>query len=151
VNGPLPGGRSVVLNLHTPRGGGRLLRIGIDPPWAHVLVNKPFSKYPIDYKPGTLHRDQRRHDIAHCISIMVRHCRRDSLDPAAHHEVKFQESPYIQREDSRLEWSKTNESGADRIDPSRGHGPCLPRNPGQSPWIVLADMRAKDPSNFSSL
>jgi len=66
VNGSLPGSHPLVLNLHAPRDDYRLLRIVIDC-WAHVLVNKPSNKYPIDHKPDTLHCDQRRHDIADCI------------------------------------------------------------------------------------
>ena len=140
----MPECRSFILNLHTPRDVGRLLRMGVGPrwPWPHGLDNKSSYNYPSDHKLGTLHRSQRRYNLADCVEIMVRHCGRDFLDPPVYHEVILQELPYIHHQDSRLEG--TNEFSADRIDSSRRIRPCLPWNPGES-LLLLPYMSTQDP------
>ena len=145
MNKRLPESRFLVLNPHTRRGGGRLLRMVIHPNWAHVVDNKPSNNYPIGHKRGTFHRDQRCYDIGDCIPIVVCHWA-EFIRSSAHHEVKFQELPCIQHEDSRIE--EKNDTSADNIDSSRRIGPCLPWTPGQSLFIVLADMYAQDPQSF---
>jgi len=59
---------------------------------------------------------------------MVCHCGRDPLDPAADHDVKMQELPYIHHWGSWLEGA--NDFSANHIDSTRRIRPCLPRNPG---------------------
>jgi len=67
VNGRSLGSRTLVLNLHSPRDGGCLLRIVVDPHWPHGLDNKPSNKYPIDHEPRILSRNERGRDIANWI------------------------------------------------------------------------------------
>ena len=117
-------------SLLSPRDDRRMLRIIVDHHGPYAHVNKPSDKYFIHHKPVALRRNQRRHDIADCIQIMVCPCRPDSLDPTADHEVILQEPPHIPRENSWLE--KPKKSSADGIDSPDRIRPCLPRNPGQS-------------------
>ena len=102
----------------------------IDSRWSLVIGNKPCTRYTIDCKPGTLHRNQRRDDTDDLVQIMARHHSCNSLDPAAHCEVILQESPSTHDDGHGLE--ETNESSAGRIDYFHRFGSCLLRNPGQS-------------------